>query len=114
IPTTSLALGVSNTVDTSLATQAPSTSALSIGGSVSLVGLDPVTLSGTFTALANTTGKDVNETISVPNVQGGANIQVPLKVSAGTSVMFTGSNIMLGVTNVFEIGGTFTVTSQTD
>ncbi len=114
IQNTSLALEVFETQDTALTTQAPSTYALAVGGSVSLVGLSPVVLSGTFNALANSTGNDINTTLSVPNLAGGAALSVPLKVSKGTALQFTGSNVMLGVANVFQIGGNFTVTSQTD
>ena len=90
-----------------------STYAVDARGTVELVGL-PLTLGGTFGVRSNNTGSEVNETISVPNLAGGADLEVSLDLPADQATTFIGKGVTLSVLDVFTIGGDLEVSRQDD
>ncbi|TVP98792.1 MAG: hypothetical protein EA381_11745 [Planctomycetaceae bacterium] len=87
--------------------------ALDAGGNVALVGL-PLEFSGTLSVRFNNTGVAIDKQISVPNPAGGENITAPIKVAADQELEFSGTDMTLGVADVFSLGGSFVISRESD
>ncbi len=108
-----LGMQVIKTVDTMVTQPQPATYAVDARGTVALEGL-PLIAGGTFGVLSNNTGRNIIQTIEVPDRDGEQNLAVSLDLPADQATKFLGRGVTLGVEDVFTIGGDFEVSRRND